>query len=574
MIRFAALSIAVLGVVTLLTRPFGGYLAAVYSGERSRRSRVIAPVERSIYRLCRIDPAHEMNWVGYVSALIILNAAGGAILYALVRLQAYLPLNPTGAANQNALVAFNTAVSFVTNTNWQAYAGESSASVLTQMVGLTWQNFLSAATGIAVAVALARGLSRQKTRELGNAWVDVTRSLLYVLLPLSVALALVFASQGVIQDLGSPTVVETLEGGTQTIPAGPVASQEAIKILGTNGGGYFNANSAHPFENPTPVTNALQVIAMLAIPAALTNMFGRFVGDQRQGWALFAAMLVLFCLSLTGIYLAERAGNPILEQAGAAQNSFATTDGGNMEGKEVRFGVGGSALYATSTTAVSCGAVVNSHDSLTPLAGGLAMLNIMLGEVVFGGVGVGLAGMFLFALLAIFIAGLMVGRTPEYLGKKIETREIQLTILAMLAISATILVGAGAGAVTPSALEALGNAGPHGLTELLYAFSSGAGNNGSAFGGIDAASPFFTVGIGLAMLIGRYLFIMPVLGIAGSFARKRTAEVSAGTFPTHGALFVGLLVGTVLIVGALTFFPALSLGPVLEHFLMQAGEVF
>lgn len=573
MLSFVALCAVVLGTVALLVRPLGGYLTAVYSGERPARSRIIAPLERAVYRLCRIDTRHEMNWSGYASALIIFNAVGGAVLYALLRLQGHLPLDPVGVAGQDALTAFNTAVSFVTNTNWQSYAGEHGVTPLVQMAGLTWQNFASAATGMAVAAALARGFARKKTREIGNAWVDVTRGMLYVLLPISIVLALVFVSQGVVQSLAGPVSVTTLEGAAQSIPLGPVASQEAIKVLGTNGGGYFNANSAHPFENPTPLTNVIQIVAMLAIPAALTNMFGRMVGDARQGWALFAAMLLLFCASLSGIYLAERAGNPILEKAGAAQQAD-TAESSNMEGKEVRFGTGGSALYAASTTAVSCGAVVASHDSLTPIAGGLALLNIMLGEVVFGGAGVGLAGMVLFALLAVFIAGLMVGRTPEYLGKKIESREIQLTILALLAVSGTILIGAGAGAITPSALEALGNSGPHGLSEILYAFSSGAGNNGSAFAGLNAAAPFYRIGIGICMLIGRYLFIIPVLGIAGSFAQKRTAEESAGTFPTHGALFVGLLIGCVLIVGALTFFPALTLGPLLEHFLMHTGQVF
>ncbi|MRS12602.1 MAG: potassium-transporting ATPase subunit KdpA [Actinobacteria bacterium] len=570
---FLVLSVAVLGVVTLLTRPLGAYLTAVFSGERSARSRLIAPLERIVYRLCRITPDHEMDWAGYVSSLIVFNAVSGALLYGLIRLQGYLPLNQSGVAGQDALTAFNTVVSFVTNTNWQAYSGESGASTLSQMTGLTWQNFISAATGIAVMVALTRGMARSKTRHIGNAWVDITRAVLYVLLPISLALSLVFVAQGAIQNLGAGTVITTLESDTQTIPGGPVASQEAIKVLGTNGGGYFGANSAHPFENPTPLTNALQVIAMLAIPAGLTNMFGRFVGDHRQGWTLFAAMLILFCLSLTGMYVAERAGNPVLEQAGAAQHAYSGSASGNMEGKETRLGVGDSVLYATSTTAVSCGAVVAAHDSLTPLAGGLAMLNIMLGEVVFGGVGVGLAGMFLFALLAVFIAGLMVGRTPEYLGKKIGSREIQLTILAVLAVSGTVLIGAGTAALTPSALDALLGSGPHGLSEMLYAFASGAGNNGSAFGGLDAATPFYAAAIGIAMLLGRYLFIIPVLGIAGSFAQKKAAEESAGTFPTHGALFVTLLVGTVLIVGALTFFPALSLGPILEHFLMQAGTV-
>ncbi len=573
MVTFVFQSALLLAVLTLASRPLGRYLADVFEGRATFLSRLLGPVERLVYRLCDIDPDRDMSWWSYAGSLIAFNMIGVIVLYALLRLQGVLPLNPSHVQGQPALLAFNTAVSFVTNTNWQAYAGETGVSQLTQMVGLTWQNFVSAASGIAVAVALVRGLTRNRAHGIGNVWADMARAVVYVLLPLSLVSAVFFASQGVVQTLGGPVRATTVEGVTQTIERGPVASQEAIKLLGTNGGGYFNANSAHPFENPTPFTNFIEVLLILLIPAALTHMFGRYAGNARQGWAIFSAMAVLFVLGLAGMYAAEQAGNPVLSAAGASQVASATQSGGNMEGKEVRFGTAGSALFGTATTAASCGAVNSSHDSLTPLGGGIAMLNIMLGEVIFGGVGVGFAGMALFALLAVFIAGLMVGRTPEYAGKKIEAREIQLAILAVLVVSGSILLGAGIAAVTPAALAARLNAGPHGLSELLYAFASAGGNNGSAFAGLDAARPFFTIGTSLAILAGRFFFIIPVLGIAGSLASKPSVPASAGTFPTDSGLFVGLLVGTVLIVGALTFFPALALGPVVEHFLMLARTV-
>jgi K+-transporting ATPase ATPase A chain len=573
MLSFIVQSALVIGALVVLAPPLGIYLADTFEGRPTFATRVLGPLERLIYRVCRIDPAHETDWGTYAVSLISFNVIGVVILYLIARLQGVLPMNPSHAVGQSALLAFNTAVSFVTNTNWQAYAGETGASQLTQMIGLTWQNFVSAACGLAVAIALIRGITRSKSRVIGNVWADITRGVVYVFLPLSVVFALFFVSQGVVQTLGADIAVTTVEGISQTIARGPIASQEAIKMLGTNGGGYFNANSAHPFENPTAVTSLLQVILLLLIPAALTQTFGRYAGNARQGWAIFSAMLLLFVLSLAGMYAAEQSGNPLLTRAGADQAASALQGGGNMEGKEVRFGTAGSALFGTATTAASCGAVNAMHDSMTPLGGGLAMLNILLGEVIFGGVGVGLAGMLLFALLAVFIAGLMVGRTPEYAGKKVEAREIQLSILAILVVSGVILLGAGIASVTPAALAARLNVGPHGLSELLYAFASAGGNNGSAFAGLNASGSFFTIGTSLAMLIGRFFFIIPVLGIAGSLAQKQSVPASAGTFPTDSGMFVGLLVGTVLIVGALTFFPALALGPIVEHFLMLAGKV-
>lgn len=573
MLTFVFQSALVIGAITVLAPPLGRYIADVFEGRPTFASRVLGPVERAIYRLCRIDPTHETDWRTYAVSLIAFNVIGVVILYLLARLQGVLPMNPSHVAGQSALLAFNTAVSFVANTNWQAYAGETGASQLTQMIGLTWQNFVSAACGISVAIALIRGITRSKSAVIGNVWADITRAVVYVLLPISIIASLFFVSQGVVQSFSADASVTTVEGVTQTIPRGPVASQESIKMLGTNGGGYFNANSSHPFENPTALTNLLQIVLILLIPAALTQTFGRYAGNAKQGWAIFSAMLLLFVLSLAGMYAAEQSGNPVLTNAGANQAATAQQSGGNMEGKEVRFGTAGSALFGTATTAASCGAVNAMHDSMTPLGGGLALLNILLGEVVFGGVGVGLAGMLLFALMAVFIAGLMVGRTPEYAGKKIEAREIQLAILAILVVSGAILLGSGIASVTPAALAARLNTGPHGLSELLYAFASAGGNNGSAFAGIDASGAFFTIGTSVAMLIGRFFFIIPVLGIAGSLARKQSVPASAGTFPTDRGLFVGLLVGTVIIVGALTFFPALALGPIVEHFLMMAGSV-
>lgn len=571
MLTFIAQSALVIGALIVLAPPLGIYLHDTFEGRPTFATRILGPIERLIYRLCRIDPGHETAWGSYAFSLIAFNVVGIVILYLLARLQGVLPLNPAHVAGQPALLAFNAAVSFVTNTNWQAYAGETGVSQLTQMVGLTWQNFVSAACGLAVAIVLIRSITRSRSRVIGNVWADVTRGVVYVLLPLSVIVSLVFVSQGVVQTLGADATVMTLEGATQTIARGPVASQEAIKMIGTNGGGFFNANSAHPFENPTAVTNLLQIVLMLLIPAGLTLAFGRYAGNSRQGWAIFSAMLLLFVLSLSGMYAAEQSGNPLLTRSGADQTASAAQAGGNMEGKEVRFASAGSALFGTATTSASCGAVNAMHDSMTPLGGGLALLNILLGEVIFGGVGVGLAGMLLFALLAVFIAGLMVGRTPEYAGKKIESREIQLALLAILVVSGVILLGSGVASVTPAALAARLNDGPHGLTELLYAFASAGGNNGSAFAGLNASGPFFTIGTSLAMLAGRFFFIIPVLGIAGSLAQKQSVPASSGTFPTDSGMFVGLLVGTVLIVGALTFFPALALGPIVEHFIMAAG---
>jgi K+-transporting ATPase ATPase A chain len=492
----------------------------------------------------------------------------------MLRFQGVLPLNPTGAAGMDPSLAFNTAVSFVTNTNWQAYAGETGASHLIQMAGFTWQNFISAATGIAVAVALIRGLVRKESRSVGNFWVDLTRTWLYVLLPICLVLALAFVSQGVVQTLAGQASATTVEGATQVMRVGPVASQEAIKVLGTNGGGFFNANSAHPFENPTPLTNLLQMLAILVIPGGLTFTFGKMVGNLKQGIAVFAAMAILFAIGVGVMYGVESAGNPNLARVGADQVASATQAGGNMEGKEVRFGITDSALYAGVTTAASSGAVNASMSSMTPLAGGMALLNIALGEVVFGGAGAGLYGMLVFALLAVFIAGLMVGRTPEYLGKKIGPKDIKLAMFAILALAAGILGFAAIGVSTQAGLAGRLSAGPHGLSEILYAFTSGVGNNGSAFAGLNAASDFYTIAIGIAMLIGRYLYIVPVLAIAGSMAGKKQVPPSAGTFPTDTPLFSGLLVGVVVIVGALTFFPVLALGPILEQLLMSAGKLF
>jgi K+-transporting ATPase ATPase A chain len=561
-------------VLAGVSYPLGLYMARVYQGERTWLTPVLAPVERLVYRVAGVDPGSEMPWTGYAVSLLLFNFACFVILYLMLRLQGLLPLNPTQAGGMSPSIAFNTAVSFVTNTNWQAYVGETAVSHLVQMAGLTWQNFISGATGVAAALALVRGLTRKEVRTVGNFWVDLTRTWLYVMLPICLVLALVYVSQGAVQTLAGQVTATTVQGNAQAIHLGPVASQEAIKLLGTNGGGFFGANSAHPFENPTPLTDFLQVLSVLAIPAGLTFAFGKMAGNMRQGVAIFAAMLILLGASVTVVYLSERAGNPNLTTAGADQVASATQAGGNMEGKEVRFGVEASALYASITTAASNGAVNASMSSLTPLAGGMTMLNIALGEVVFGGVGSGLYGMLVFAILAVFIAGLMVGRTPEYLGKKIGPKEMKLAMFAVLALEASILIGSAIGVRAPEGLAARLSLGPHGLTEIMYAFTSGVGNNGSAFAGLNAATPFYATAVGIAMLVGRYLFIIPVLAIAGSMGLKKQVPPSAGTFPTDSPLFVGLLVGVVLIVGALTFFPAYALGPVLEHFLMQAGTLF
>ena len=551
----------------LLAIPMGRYMTKVYQGERTFLDKLLRPVERLIYRLAGIDAGKEMDWKEFTLSLLAFNFLGMVLLFLLQLIQAFLPLNPQGFGMVKPDLAFNTAASFITNTNWQAYSGESTMSYLTQMAGLTVQNFVSAATGIAVVIALTRGLARRTANTIGNFWVDLTRSVLWVLLPLSLMVALVLVSQGVIQNFSPYHTVQTLEGTRQTIAMGPVASQEAIKELGTNGGGFFNANSAHPFENPTPLSNLIELLAILIIPAGLTLTFGRMVGNPGQGRVILTAMLVLFIIFLGVAYASEVTGNPQISQLGISGPSA-------MEGKEVRFGIANSALFATITTAASCGAVNAMHDSLTPLGGLIPLLQIMLGEVVFGGVGAGLYGMLVYVILTVFIIGLMVGRTPEYLGKKIESQEMKMATLAVLIPAATILVGSGLAAATKIGTSSVLNPGPHGLSEILYAFASGAGNNGSAFAGLNANTLFYNLAIGLAILIGRFGVIIPVLAIAGSMVRKKTAPPGPGTFQTTGGLFVGLLAGTVLVVGALTFFPALALGPIVEYLLMLSGKVF
>jgi len=553
-------------VLLALTKPIGAYMAKVFAGERTWAHRVLRPVETAIYKFCGIDENAEQHWTRYAGGLLLFSIVSLLFTYVLLRVQQWLPLNPQGLPNVGPDLSFNTAVSFTTNTNWQSYTPETTMSYLAQMVGLAIHNFFSAACGIAVAIAFVRGFARHSVKTLGSFWVDLTRAMVYVLLPLSVVGALLLVSQGAIQNFTPYTKAATLEGAAQTIPQGPLASQEAIKMIGTNGGGFTNANSAHPYENPTPFANFLQMLYIFIIPAGLTYTFGKMVRDTRQGWAIFAAMSVLFLAGVFVVYPAEQAGNPNLAKLGIA--------GGNMEGKEVRFGIANSSLFTVITTDASCGAVNNAHDSLTPLGGLVPLINIQLGEVVFGGVGSGLYGMLLFAVLAVFIAGLMVGRTPEYLGKKIEQKEVKMVMLAVLVLEFTILGFAGAGINLGTVGSSLGNHGPHGFSEVLYAYSSGTGNNGSAFGGISANTPYLNTTIGLAMLFGRFLMLIPLLAAAGSLAQKKLVPVSAGTFPTHGPLFVALLVGVVLIVGALTFFPALSLGPVVEHFLMHQGRLW
>jgi K+-transporting ATPase ATPase A chain len=558
--------------ILAVTAPLGIFMYRVMEGEGHFLRRPLGWLERLVYRLSGVD-GREQSWTAYATGLLAFSAFTMLVTYAIQRLQHLLPFNPQKLGPVEALSSFNTAASFTTNTNWQGYAGEATMSYLSQIAGLAWHNFISAAAGIAVAVALARGLTRRGDGKgpgtIGNFWVDLTRATVYVLLPISVVFALVFVSQGVIQNLAPYQDVATLEGGRQVIAMGPVASQEAIKQLGTNGGGFFNANAAHPFENPNPLTNFLSMVLIFAIPAGLTFTFGRMAKDQRQGWALFAAMASLFFAGVTVAYWAESGGSPtIVDRLGAAPGP------GNMEGKEVRFGVASSALYATVTTDASCGAVDSMHDSFTPLGGLVPLFDIQMGEVAFGGVGAGLYGMLVMAILSVFIAGLMVGRTPEYLGKKVETKEVKLAMLYVLAFPLLILGFAAWSSVAPYGVSSLHNAGPHGLSEILYAFSSGAGNNGSAFAGLNADTPWYNVTLGITMLAGRFLMIVPALGIAGVLAGKKSVPPGAGTLPTNGPLFSALLVGVILIVGALTFFPALSLGPVVEHFLAQSGKVF
>jgi K+-transporting ATPase ATPase A chain len=549
-------------LLTALTPVTGEYMARVFSGERTVATRLLGPVEHSLYRICGVDPSREQHWTGYAAALLAFNLLGVLLLYAILRLQAWLPLNPAAMTAMTPDLAFNTAVSFTTNTNWQSYSGEAALSYVSQMVGLTVQNFASAATGMAVLVALIRGFSRRGARTVGNFWVDMVRAALYVLLPLSVVTALFLVWQGVPQNLNAYVTAETVEGAQQIIAQGPAASQIAIKQIGSNGGGFFGINSAHPYENPTPLTDLVEMLQILLIASGLTWTFGRMVGDLRQGLALFAAMGLMLMVGIGVTAWAEAQPNPAMVAVGAG------SIGGNMEGKEVRFGIANSALWAVATSAASNGSVNGMHDSFSALGGMVPMVNIMLGEVVFGGVGAGLYGMMIFVLLAVFIAGLMVGRTPEYLGKKIEAKEIKLAMIAALTTCFGILVFSALALIVPAGLAGIQNAGPHGLSEVLYAYSSATGNNGSAFGGYTANAPYPNTTIALTILLGRFLVILPVLAIAGALAAKKTIPASAGTFPTHGPLFVGLLVGTVLIVGGLTFFPALSLGPIAEHLMM------
>ena len=561
-------------VLLLLVKPMGAHMARVFQGERTFLHPVLRPLESLIYRICGIEEAAEQSWKRYAGGVLVFSAVSLLLTYLLLRVQQWLPWNPQGLGNVAADLGWNTAASFTTNTNWQAYTPETTMSYLTQMAALATHNFFSAAAGIAVAIAVVRGFSRHSAKTIGNFWVDFTRCNLYVLLPISVLAALLLCSQGAIQNLHPYTKAATLEGAVQTLPQGPAASQEAIKMLGTNGGGFTNANSAHPYENPTPLSNFIQILLIFVIPGGLTYTFGKMVRDTRQGWAILAAMTVLFLLGVFVTYPAEQAGNPVLAKLGLETQATATQPGGNMEGKEVRFGIANSALFTVITTDASCGAVNNMHDSLTPLGGLVPLVNIELGEVIFGGVGSGLYGMLLFAVLAVFIAGLMVGRTPEYLGKKIEQKEVKMMMLAVMVLAFSILGFAAAGINLNTVGSSLNNHGPHGLSEVLYAYTSAVGNNGSAFAGLNANTMYLNITLGIAMLCGRFLMLIPLLAASGSLAAKKQVPVSAGTFPTHGPLFVALLVGVVLIVGALTFFPALSLGPVVEHFLMQQGRLW
>jgi potassium-transporting ATPase potassium-binding subunit len=559
---FGQLALFIAGLLAI-TPPLGRFMVRVFSGERHFLTRLFGPIERWIYKLSGVDPTHEMSWKAYAIAMLVFNIAGGVLLLVMELTQQWLPFNPQHLPNVPFALAFNTAVSFMTNTNWQAYSGENTMTYFTQMAGLAVHNFVSAATGIAVAVALARGLVRKQASGIGNFWADLTRCTLYILLPLSILIAVVLAQQGVVQTFDGYPTATTLEGASQQIPLGPVASQIAIKQLGTNGGGFFGQNSAHPFENPTPLSNFVEVFVIFWIGSALVYMFGLMARDRRQGWAIWAAMFALFLAGFATLWWAELQPNHAL---GLTSPS--------LEGKEVRFGQFNSALFATVTTDASCGAVNTMHDSLTPLGGLVPFINMMLGEVIFGGVGAGFYGMLMFVLLTVFIAGLMVGRTPEYLGKKIEAREVTWAVIAVLAPAVVILCGSALTMLYPAALNSLNNNGPHGLSEVVYAFASAAANNGSAFAGISANTDWYNYMLALNVFVGRFAIIVPVLAIAGSLAQKKTSPPSSGTFPTNGLIFTVLLISVVLIVGALTFFPVLSLGPVVEHFLMQAGRTF
>ena len=555
-------------LILAATRPLGLFMRRVFAREGTFLDPLLRPLERIVYRVSGVNEAREHDWMQYTIAMLIFSGVGLLLTYAMERLQHVLPLNPDKLGAVAPDLAWNTATSFTTNTNWQAYTGEVTMSHLTQMVGLTFHNFASAATGIALAIALIRGISRGSAKTIGNFWVDLTRSTLWVLLPVCVVAAIVLMSQGVIQNFHPTVAATTIEGKIQKIPQGPVASQEAIKELGTNGGGFFNANSAHPYENPTPFSNLVEMLLIFPIGAGLCYTLGSMTGKLRHGWAVFWAMSIFFLAGAVATTWSEQHGNPMHQRLGVAAAD------GNMEGKEVRFGIGDSALFATITTDASCGAVNSMHDSFTPIGGSVPLLNIMLGEVIFGGVGAGMYGMILFIILAVFIAGLMVGRTPEYLGKKIEAHDVKLAMLAVLILAFCILVGSAAAAITTAGTSSLNNNGPHGLSEMTYAFTSATGNNGSAFAGLNANTKFYNIALGVAMFFGRFLMIIPLMGIAGSLGAKKKVTESAGTFPVDGPLFTFLLIGVILIVGALTYFPVLSLGPYVEHFLMNAGKVF
>lgn len=575
-----------LAVVLLLAGPMGKYLASVFERRKTFLDPVLNPCERLLYRLVRVDPTHEMRWPAYAASMLVFSLTTLVLTYLVERLQALLPLNPQHLPSVEPALALNTAISFTTNTNWQSYTPETTMSYLTQMLGLATHNFWSAAVGMALAIAFVRGIARREMKTLGNFWVDLTRGILWVLLPLSIVFSLILVSQGVVQNfkpydtvkLVEPQTIRGADGKmavvtTQTIAQGPVASQEAIKMLGTNGGGFFNANSAHPFENPTPLTNFLEMVSIFLIPAGLALALGEMVGSPKHGWAVLAAMVVLWFAGTTACYWAETQPNPLLH--GVDQRHSSLQSGGNMEGKEVRFGIANSALFATVTTDASCGAVNSMHDSFMPLGGMVPMVNILLGEVVFGGVGAGLYGMLVFVVMAVFIAGLMVGRTPEYLGKKIEAYDVQMSMLYLLIFPLIILGFAAVAMLMPNlALSSIANHGPHGLSEILYAYTSATGNNGSAFAGLNANTPWYNYSLAVAMFFGRFLMIIPMLAIAGNLAGKKSVPASAGTFPVTTPLFTLLLVGVIVIVGALTFFPALSLGPVLEHLLLRAGQSF
>ncbi|HKW01475.1 MAG TPA: potassium-transporting ATPase subunit KdpA [Vicinamibacterales bacterium] len=565
-------------LVIAVTVPLGRFMTRVFARERTWLDPVLRPIERAIYSLAGVDETREMRWTEYAAAMLLFSVVSMVVLYAIERLQGVLPFNPQSLPAVPPALAFNTAASFTTNTNWQAYSGESTMSYLTQMAGLAYHNFMSAAVGIALAIAFIRGIAQQAKDTIGNFWVDTTRAALWVLLPWCLVGALVFVSQGVVQNLrpyDTAHVLDSTSGATQTIAQGPVASQEIIKELGTNGGGFFNANSAHPFENPRPLTNLIEMVAIFAIGSALTYTLGQMTGSRAHGWAVWAAMTFLFLAGVTTAYWAEARGNPLVAAAGADQTVTATSPGGNMEGKDVRFGIANSALFATITTDASCGAVIAMHDSFTPIGGLVPLANIMLSEVVFGGVGAGMYGMLVYVVLAVFIAGLMIGRTPEYLGKKIQAYDVQMAMLVVLVFPIVILIFAAMAVVSPSlGLSSLNNAGPHGLSEILYAYTSSAGNNGSAFAGLNANTGWYNTTLAITMLARRFLMIVPMLAIAGNLGRKTRVPPSAGTFPVTTPLFAALLVSVVVIVGALTFFPALSLGPIVEHLLMHAGHTF